>query len=462
MKALILAGGRGKRLEEHAAETSKCMLPLAGRPLIEYSLDNCLRIGPDEIVIVVGHLAEQIINRYGNSYRGTPVRYAIQREQHGLVHAIETAEPALGDSDFMLFLADEVLLEPNHAEMVEEFQRDGAFAVCGVAVPRHPEAVRKTYAVLEGADRRVLRLVEKPRRALNGVQGTGNIILSHRILDYIATTPVHPQRNEKELPDLIQCAIDDGHVVKSFLVGGRYVNVNTSEDLALAEEELSGTTIERIPETETMDDAELAELYAAADLSDINQPLVAQFRRRFPQFAAGRLLDVGCGAADVAIRVAREFPAVEVHGVDASAAMLDAGRRAVQEAGLEERVKLEKRHLPSDALAEKAFDAVVSNSTLHHFADPAVLWQTVRTCARRGAPVVVTDLHRPAGEEAARSIVERYAAEAHPLLRQSFFDSLLAAYTATEVRRQLDDAGLSAFRVERIDDMHILVWGEAP
>jgi dTDP-glucose pyrophosphorylase len=239
MKALILAGGRGKRLEDRSAACNKCMLEFAGRPLIEHSLENCARLAPEEIVIVVGYLAEQIINHYGNSYRGIRIRYAIQREQRGLVHAIETAQPFLGAADFMLFLADEILLEPNHPAMVSRFGGPGIFALCGVTIPADPEAVRNTYAVFEDQHGRILRLVEKPRRAINRYQGTGNILFRNRILEYIAYTPINPARNEKELPDLIQCAIDDGHIVESFLVGGRYLNINTPADAALAEETVS-------------------------------------------------------------------------------------------------------------------------------------------------------------------------------------------------------------------------------
>ena len=231
MKALILAGGRGKRMEEHSMERNKCMLLYGGIPLIQHSLNHCARIEPEEIVIVVGYLAEQIINHYGNSYQGMRIRYAIQKEQRGLVHAIETAAPFLGASDFMLFLADEVLLEPNHLAMIEEFKSGGIFALCGVTVPHSPDEVRKTYAILEDQGDRILRLVEKPRRPLNRFQGTGNILLSNGILDYIANTPINQSRQEKELPDLIQCAIDDGHIVKSFPVGGRYVNVNLPVDI---------------------------------------------------------------------------------------------------------------------------------------------------------------------------------------------------------------------------------------
>lgn len=238
MKALVLAGGRGRRLEARSAERNKCMLEFAGRPLIEYSLDHCASIAPDEIVIVVGYLAEQIINHYGNAYRGIRIRYAIQREQKGLVHAIETAAPFLGQSDFMLFLADEILLEPNHAAMLERYRRGDVFGLCGVTFPADPRAVTNTYAVLEDQEGRILRLIEKPRRPLNDCQGTGNILFHHGILDYLARTPINQGRNERELPDLIQCAIDDGHIVRSFVVGGRYININTPAQVVEAETEL--------------------------------------------------------------------------------------------------------------------------------------------------------------------------------------------------------------------------------
>jgi UDP-N-acetylglucosamine diphosphorylase / glucose-1-phosphate thymidylyltransferase / UDP-N-acetylgalactosamine diphosphorylase / glucosamine-1-phosphate N-acetyltransferase / galactosamine-1-phosphate N-acetyltransferase len=221
-------------LESRSAERNKCMLEFGGKPLIEYSLDNCAGLDPEEIVIVVGYLAEQIINRYGERYKGIPIQYAIQTEQRGLVHAIEVAAPFLGTSNFMLFLADEILLAPNHAAMMERFQKSEVFALCGVAVPAEPGDISKTYAVLEGQDGGIVRLIEKPRRPIGTYQGTGNIVFDNRILSYIEYTPINQARNERELPDLIQCAIDDGRRVESFLVGGRYVNINTPEDVAQA------------------------------------------------------------------------------------------------------------------------------------------------------------------------------------------------------------------------------------
>lgn len=238
MKALVLAGGRGSRLEPLTDVTSKCMLPMAGRPLIEYSLDNALAAGADEVVVVVGHLAEQIINAYGNRYRDVPVKYVIQWEQRGLVHAIECARATLGDHDFMLFLADEVLVDPRHGEMQQVFERENLSVLCGVVTAEDRAQIRKTYSIITGADNAIHRLIEKPERPMNDIMGTGNCVFSHRIFDYLAQTPINQKRGERELPDLIQCAIDDGQAVKAFHVASRYVNVNTPDEIARAEQEL--------------------------------------------------------------------------------------------------------------------------------------------------------------------------------------------------------------------------------
>jgi dTDP-glucose pyrophosphorylase len=232
LKGLILAAGRGSRLNDVTAERNKCMCLFRGRHIIEYNLDHAVRSGVEEIVIVVGYKAESIINEYGNSFRGVPVRYVIQWERHGLVHAMESAREQIGGSDFMLLLADEILLEPRHERMLAVFNDTAVFALCGVVRVEDVSVIRKTYAVmLDERSGRILRLVEKPRTPLNDIQGTGNCMFRNEIFAYIPHTPINQQRQEKELPDLIQCAIDDGKVVRAFEIASWYTNVNTAEEL---------------------------------------------------------------------------------------------------------------------------------------------------------------------------------------------------------------------------------------
>jgi dTDP-glucose pyrophosphorylase len=238
MKALILAAGRGSRLGDHPDDGNKCMLRMFGKPLVQYSLENAVRAGASEIIIVVGYLAEAIINEFGIEFQGVRIRYVIQDDPRGLVHAIECARQPLAGSDFMLFLADEILWQANHEAMLKSFESDDVFVICGVVEEDKKSEIRKTYAVIEDdRDRRIYRLIEKPRNPPNQVRGTGNCIFRGEILDYVELTPINQNRKEKELPDLIQCAIDDGHIVRAFDIGDGYVNINTPDDIAIAEAE---------------------------------------------------------------------------------------------------------------------------------------------------------------------------------------------------------------------------------
>lgn len=234
LKALVLAGGNGKRLKESTAETNKCMLKFGDKYLIQYSLDNAVKLEVTEIVIVVGYLAEQIINEFGNSYRGKKITYAIQKQQKGLVDAISCAQNYIGASDFILLLGDEFLCETEHEKMVEKFYKINSFAICGMIEVEDKSQISKTYSVLyNNENSQILRLIEKPDFPQNNLMGTGNIIFKNQIFDYVDKTPINQNRGQKELVDLIQCSIDDGKEVVYHRLCSKYVNVNTPDDVTV-------------------------------------------------------------------------------------------------------------------------------------------------------------------------------------------------------------------------------------
>ncbi len=220
--------------------------------------------------------------------------------------------------------------------------------------------------------------------------------------------------------------------------------------------------MDRVPEPEElMTDPAQARAYAEADFDEPHQHFVTLFRDRFPNVnMLGRVLDVGCGTADVTLRFARAFPFCRVDGVDGSLAMLRYARAAVSEAKLQSRITLLAGYLPRVSLSRERYDAVVSNSLLHHLHDPMVLWETVSAHAKRGAPLFVMDLTRPKDRAAAQGLVDRYAKDEPEILRRDFYNSLLASYRPDEVQAQLDAAGLSNLEIELPSDRHIIVWGE--
>ncbi|MBN2181974.1 MAG: nucleotidyltransferase family protein [Sedimentisphaerales bacterium] len=235
MKALILAGGRGKRLSGVSNNQNKCMIDIDGKPLIEYSLDCAIQSDISEIIIVVGHKAEEIINAYGNKYSGKKIKYVIQNDQKGLVHAIECAKESIEEEDFMLMLGDECMVNPRHKSMIKVYMKEGFFGICGVVKVENTDLIKRTYSVIQSDENRIYRLIEKPLKPMNNIMGTGNCIFKNEIFSYISHTPINQKRGEKELPDLIQCAIDEGNVVKSFEICDHYVNVNMPEEIQRAQ-----------------------------------------------------------------------------------------------------------------------------------------------------------------------------------------------------------------------------------
>ncbi len=236
MKALILAGGRGKRLNQQTESNNKCMLTLMGKPLIQYSLENAVSAGMDSIIIVVGYRAEDIINHFGTEFQSIQISYVIQNERKGLVHAMECARDVLDNSDFMLLLADEVIISPFHGEIIKRFNEENLFAVCGTVLVEDRSQISKTYTLMgDEQTNRIFRLIEKPRIAINNIMGTGNCVMQFDIFNYVERTPINIERNERELPDLIQCAIDEGQMIKYFDIGDGYFNINTTDDIILAE-----------------------------------------------------------------------------------------------------------------------------------------------------------------------------------------------------------------------------------
>lgn len=222
--------------------------------------------------------------------------------------------------------------------------------------------------------------------------------------------------------------------------------------------------MKRIPEPdELMDDPAQARAYAEADFSEPNNLFLDLFDRLHRRPFTGLALDLGCGPGDIPVELVRRHPAARVEALDGAPAMLDLARaKAAARPELAERLSWRCDYLPCAALAPAGFDAVLSNSLLHHLADPLDLWRTVARCARPGAAVLVMDLARPHSDTAVDVLVETHALDAPEVLRRDFRNSLFAAYTPVEVSDQLAAAGLPALRVRMVSDRHLAVMGHWP
>ncbi|EMA47100.1 UTP--glucose-1-phosphate uridylyltransferase AglF [Halobiforma nitratireducens] len=249
MQAVVLSAGKGTRLRPLTEEKPKVLVEVDGRPILEDVFDNLLEIGADELIVVVGYLKEQIMDRYGDSYKGVPITYAHQREQLGLAHAILQVEPYV-DDDFVLLLGDNVF-RANLADVVNrqrEQRADAAFLVEQV-----PEEEASRYGVLDTNEYgEIVEVVEKPEEPPSNLVMTGFYTFTPAIF-HACHLVQQSDRGEYELPDAIDLLIQSGRTIDAIRMEGWRVDVGYPEDRDRAAERLrteSGRIVGPKQETE--------------------------------------------------------------------------------------------------------------------------------------------------------------------------------------------------------------------
>ncbi len=225
--------------------------------------------------------------------------------------------------------------------------------------------------------------------------------------------------------------------------------------------------IPRVLEPEVMDSMQEALDYDSMDHSEVNRLFASDFLqlwddavRANPALPAEPLvLDVGTGTALIPIEMCRSGFTGRIVAIDLAEAMLTVGQRNVERAGLAERIRLERVDAKRMPYADRSFDAVVSNSIVHHVPDPATVFGEMVRVLRPGGVLFVRDLLRPDSEQRVEELVQTYCGNENEHQRQMFRDSLRAALTVNEVEAVLTQLGLRGLRVEQTSDRHWTVAG---
>jgi len=228
---VILAAGRGTRMQPFGLSYPKPILPVCNKPLILHQIEMMKEIGIDEVVILIGHRGFEISKELGDGRTlGLQIRYVEQTEMLGIAHAVGRLESAL-DRPFILFLGDIFFIARDLREMFRVFREQGGGAVLATKEENDPAAIRKNFSVVLSEDGSVTRVIEKPRHAPNRLKGVGLYLFDLTIFDAIRRTPRTAMRDEYEITDSIQVFIDDGYPVRVANVIEDDVNLTTPADL---------------------------------------------------------------------------------------------------------------------------------------------------------------------------------------------------------------------------------------
>ena len=224
-KGVVLAAGSGVRLMPLTATRPKPMLPIAGKPLLEYNLDQLAAAGVHEIIVLVSPQGAPVKRYFGDRFRGRDLTYIIQPQARGTGHALGVVRDAVGEGPFFCIFGDNLTtwpvsrLLPVHSEMN---------AAATLALFRAPDPRR--HGVVELSGRCVTRIVERPENPPSDLASAGMFLFEPEIFE--ALDAIEPtRRGELELPDAIQHLILRGRTVTYEVLDRRRINVNTPADL---------------------------------------------------------------------------------------------------------------------------------------------------------------------------------------------------------------------------------------
>ena len=226
MKGILLHGGSGTRLRPLTYTDVKQLLPIAGKPISEYALENMIEIGINDINIVIGSIGgEEVKKYYGNGSKwNIKITYTYQDRPLGIAHAIGLTKDFVKDDNFVVYLGDNYLqdgISKLHHYFVSK-KYDAMIALVPVANPSQ-------FGIAEIEYDKITKLIEKPKAPKSNLAIAGVYFLNSSVFEIIAT--LQPSgRNEYEITEAYQKMINKGMNVGYSIIEGWFKDTGTVKD----------------------------------------------------------------------------------------------------------------------------------------------------------------------------------------------------------------------------------------
>lgn len=211
-------------------------------------------------------------------------------------------------------------------------------------------------------------------------------------------------------------------------------------------------TLQRVLEPEVMDTHEEAVDYNSMDHSAVNRLFVDDLLK--VDGFSGDVLDLGTGTALIPIELCERFEDCRVLAVDMAAHMLDLAKYNLEMASLTERIELSQVDAKGLEYEDGDFDAVISNSIVHHIPEPKNCLSEAVRVTKSGGILFFRDLMRPESDDAVKHLVETYAGDENDHSKKMFDDSLRAALSLEEIQALVVELGFETDSVSATSDRH--------
>ena len=223
---VIMAGGRGQRLQPLTNTIPKPLLKVGDKPIIEHNLDRLASYGIDDFWLSVNYLGDQIENYFGRGkQKNIKIEYVWETEPMGTIGSVSKIKNF--EHDFILVTNSDLLTNIDYENFFLEFIKQGA----DMSVLTIPYQVNIPYAVLETKEGIIKGLKEKPNYTYysNG----GVYLMKKNILNHI------PENSFFNSTDLIESLIANEYKVISYPFSGYWLDIGKHEDYNKAQEDIN-------------------------------------------------------------------------------------------------------------------------------------------------------------------------------------------------------------------------------
>ena len=223
--AVLMAGGRGERLRPLTDNLPKPLLPVGGKPIIDYNVDELERCGVKNIFVTINYLGEQIEQHFADREGRASVTCVREPRRLGTMGSLAYVE-GLRNDDVLLMNSD--LLTTIDFEAFYLHHRSHGEGITMAAVPY---TVSVPFAIMHMEKDRVTGLEEKP--TYNYFANAGVYLLRRSLLDRIV------KGEYLDAPDFISSYIADGGVVGCYPIEGTWIDIGSPDDYRYANELMS-------------------------------------------------------------------------------------------------------------------------------------------------------------------------------------------------------------------------------
>lgn len=225
LEAVIMAGGKGTRLQPHTLTVPKPLLKINGKPIIEYNIDRLIQYGIKKIYVSVNYLKEQIIDYFGDgSSKGVCIEYIEEEDFTGTLGSVTYIDEF--QTNEVLVMNSDLLTNINYEDLYSSFLEKKVEMVIGTV----PYQITIPYGVIETEESKVVSLKEKPTYTY--FSNAGIYIISKSCLKEI------PPKSFYNATDLINKLLEENRGVSNFPIIDYWLDIGKPKDYEKAQEDV--------------------------------------------------------------------------------------------------------------------------------------------------------------------------------------------------------------------------------